>query len=83
MECPEALEKRERKESRDQLVPQEQPESTESVVSTVFSEKLVCQEREDNLDQSELPALPVKTVVSDQLDHPELSDPVEVKENEE
>jgi len=62
-------------------VPQEQLESTESVVPLVFSEKLVCQEREANLDQSELPALLVKTVVSDQLDHPELPDPVEVKEN--
>lgn len=80
-EFQEVLEKRETKELKVQLDPQEHPVLTDPEVPLVLLEQLVSQEREDNLDLSELLELLVKTVTLDQQDPKETPDPVDHKAN--
>jgi len=80
-EFQEVLEKRETKELKAQLDPQEHPVLTDPVVPLVLLEQLVSQEREDNLDLSESLELLVKTVTLDQQDPKETLDPVDHKAN--
>lgn len=80
-EFQEVLEKRETKELKVQLDPQEHPVLTDPEVPLVLLGQLVSQEREDNLDLSELLELLVKTVTLDQQDPKETRDPVDHKAN--
>lgn len=80
-EFQEVLEKRETKELKVQLDPQEHPVLTDPEVPLVLLEQLVSQEREDNLDLSELLELLVKTVTLDQQDLKETLDHVDHKAN--